>query len=297
MTQKEGVTMNCTMIGAASDLGVSRDGTAQSPEVLREHCFPNVPFKMICAPETIKSRSAQDLRKNEAEINILDKELYDAFLKAKQDGDFTILVGGDHTCAIPSALSSCEAYGKTGVLWIDAHTDFNTFRTTETGNIHGLPLACISGYECEELRTFHTGDTVDPANVCVVGARSIDREEKENLKDAGVRVISTDEIHERGIEAVMEEAFAVCLAGTGKVHVSFDLDVIDPSEAPGVTVPEVCGISSGEALRINSIVAKRISDVCSYDLVELNPSNDIDRKTEQIACTLLKQILEAVQSK
>ena len=287
--------MNIKVIGAASDLGVSRDGTSLGPETIRPH-LSDIDYELIRPEGPItKSRDKNDLRKNEKEICAYSKVLYDAMFESKKDGNFTILTGGDHTYAISSALSSQALKKKIGVMWIDAHTDFNTFRTTETGNIHGLPLACIAGYECEELRAFHEGDTVSPANICVVGARSIDREERENLKDAGVRVFSTDEVHERGIETVMKEAFEICLNGTEGVHVSFDLDVIDPQDAPGVTVPECCGISRDEAFEINGIVASHINDLVSYDVVELNPLNDKEHKTEDIAVRLLSQVIEAAK--
>ena len=288
--------MDINLIGAASDLGVSVDGSSKAPELLLGH-FGDEPSELV-SPEgpCRKSFAHDDRRKNEEQLNRFNAELYRRALGSKASGRFTVFVGGDHSCAIPSALSSAKQYGDIGVLWIDAHTDFNTFRTTETGNIHGLPLACIAGYECEELRRFHDGNTVDPGNICVVGARSIDREEKENLRKAGITVYSTDDLREKGIEEVMGEAFSSCLRGTSAVHVSFDLDVIDPREAPGVSVPETDGITAEEALLINSIVTARIRDVCSYDLVEYNPLRDRDRKTETAAKRLLSQIISAAQS-
>ena len=294
-SKEEGKEMNIRIIGAASDLGVSRDGAALGPEVLADRI--RVTETKIMRPQepVTKSRDRDDLRKNEAQINAYDEILYREMLASKQAGNFTILTGGDHTSAIPSALSSQAVYGKIGVMWIDAHTDFNTFETTETGNIHGLPLACIGGYDCADLRTFHTSGTVSPENICVVGARSIDREERENLKKAGIRVFSTQEVRERGVREVMEEAFAICLRGTEGVHVSFDLDVIDPEEAPGVTVPETDGISVSDALLINGIVSEHIRDLVSYDLVELNPLNDKEHRTEDTAVQLLDEIITALK--
>ena len=289
--------MEIRLIGSASDLGVSKDGSRYAPETLLPG-IKDIPSEILYPePNVIKSYSPGDLRKNEAPLNRFHSELYSRLLSSKERNLFTIVVGGDHSCAIPSVLSSESVYGDIGVMWIDAHTDFNTFRTTETGNIHGLPLACAAGYECEELRAFHSGSTVSPTNVCVVGARSIDREEKVNLADAGVKVFSTEDLHAKGIREVMEEAFTVCLNGVRAVHVSFDLDVIDPLDAPGVSVPETDGISAAEALEIIGIVAERISDVCSLDLVELNPLKDRDNKTRDIALALLEKMIAAAKEK
>ncbi|MBR5045579.1 MAG: arginase [Oscillospiraceae bacterium] len=289
--------MNIRLIGSASDLGVSVDGSRYAPELLLSD-IEDIPSEiMFPEPGIIKSHSADDMRKNEAPLNRFHSRLYSALVSSRSEGDFTILAGGDHSCAIPSVLSSEKVYGDIGVIWIDAHTDFNTFRTTETGNIHGLPLACAAGYECEELRTFHDGKTVDPANVCIIGARSIDREERENLRDAGVTVFSTDDLRTKGIREVVEEAFSVCLNGTGSVHVSFDLDVIDPSLVPGVSVPAPDGISTEEAFDVIAAVTDRIDDVCSFDLVELNPLRDPDHISKDIASEILAKIIAAAQSK
>ncbi len=289
--------MDINLIGAASDLGVSLDGSSKAPELLLQH-FREISSKLISPSEPcIKSLTREDKRKNEGALNRFNAELYSRAVSSKASGSFTVFLGGDHSCAIPSVLSSVTQYGRIGVMWIDAHTDYNTFRTTETGNIHGLPLACISGFECGELREFHSGGTVDPQNICVIGARSIDRDEKDNVKKAGIHLYSVDDLRERGIAGVMEEAFSICLNGTSAVHVSFDLDVIDPTEAPGVSVPEKDGITKREALLINSIVSGRIGEVCSYDLVELNPLRDIEGRTETTACRLLDQLLVSVKSK
>ena len=288
--------MDVQLIGAASDLGVSVDGSRNAPQILLANA--SVPSEIISAdPEAVKSHAADDMRKNEAELNDLNSRLYRRLVSAKLHGAFPILVGGDHACAIPSVLSSEKAYGRIGVMWIDAHADFNTFRTTETGNIHGMPLACAAGYECEDLRGFHDGGTVDPSNVCIVGARSIDREEKENLRKAGVTVYSTEDLRSGDIREIIEKAFTVCLNGTGSVHVSFDLDVIDPVFAPGVSVPAADGISTEEAISVIDAVTERMDDICSFDLVELNPLRDKDRMTERTASEILEKMISAAAGK
>ena len=207
------------------------------------------------------------------------------------------MIGGDHSAAIASALASAKVNIDVGIIWIDAHTDYNTFETTVTGNIHGLPLAAINGYKNNELRYYHDGKIIQPSKTVIIGARSIDEAEKDNLRYAGVTVFSTEDIKEKGIEAIMDEAFKIAGYKTKGIHISYDLDVIDPDIAPGVSIPEFDGISEEEAMKINEYIINHMKDVLSFDLVEFNPLRDIDRKTEQIALNILAQIIKAAENK
>ena len=121
--------------------------------------------------------------------------------------------------------------------------------------------------------------------------------EIENIKDAGVTVFSTEEIHKRGMSAVMEDAIAIATNGTEGMHISYDLDVIDPDVAPGVSIPEFDGITEDEAMQITESIVAHMKDIVSFDLVEFNPLRDKDRKTEQIALNLLAQIIRGVENK
>ena len=210
---------------------------------------------------------------------------------------FPIMIGGDHSAAIASALASAKVNIDVGMIWIDAHTDYNTFESTVTGNIHGLPLAAINGFKNNELRFFHDGKVIQASKTVIIGARSIDDGEKDNVKYSGVTVFTTEDIKEKGIEAIMEEAFKIAGYKTKGIHVSYDLDVIDPDIAPGVSIPEFDGISEEEAMQINEYLVKHINDIVSFDLVEFNPLRDIDRKTEQIGLNILAQIISAVEKK
>ena len=158
-------------------------------------------------------------------------------------------------------------------------------------------LTVLAGYKNEDLRYFHDGNTIHPSKVVIVGARSLDQGEKENLKYAGITVFTTEDIKNRGVEAVMDEAFKIAGEKTKGIHISYDIDVIDPNYAPGVSVPEFDGINVEEAMKINEIIIKHIEEITSYDLVEFNPLRDIERKTEQIAVNLLAQIIAAADRK
>ena len=292
--------MRTMIFGAGSDLGVHIDGASLGPKQLMNDI--NAFYKgesMLFQQDAniIKSRNFGDRRKNEYEVEKFNTELYKNMVDKIKEEYFPILIGGDHSVAIASALASAKVNIDIGIIWIDAHTDYNTFESTITGNIHGLPLAAITGYKCNELRYYHDGKVIQPSRTVVVGARSIDEAEKDNLRYAGVTVFSTEDIKEKGIEAVMDEAFKIAGYKTKGIHISYDIDVIDPYVAPGVSVPEYDGITEEEAMGINEYLVKHMNDILSFDLVEFNPLRDQDRKTEQIALNILTQIINAAEKK
>ncbi len=292
--------MKTFIAGAGSDLGVHIDGAHLGPIQLMNDLksfYKGESFSLIQNENIIKSRNLSDRRKNEYEIDKFNTELYKVILEKEKEGYFPITVGGDHSVAVASALASAKVHDNIGIIWFDAHTDYNTYETTVSGNIHGLPLAAITGYKNHELRYFHDGNIIQPAKTVVVGARSIDDWEKDNIKYSGITVFTTDDIREKGLENVVEEAFKIAGEKTRGIHISYDLDLIDPEVAPGVSIPEFDGITEEEAMKINELIMKHLDQVVSYDLVEFNPLRDQDRKTEQIALNLLAQMIRAVENK
>lgn len=292
--------MRTMIFGAATDLGVHIDGASLGPIQLMNDikAFYKGESQIFETDKSIiKSRNLSDRRKNEYQIEEYNKTLYKAMVEKIKEEYFPIMIGGDHSAAIASALASAKANVDVGIIWIDAHTDYNTFETTVTGNIHGLPLAAINGYKNQDLRRFHDGKIIQPSKTVIIGARSIDEAEKDNVKYSGVTVFSTQDIKEKGVEAIMEEAFKIAGFKTKGIHVSYDLDVIDPDIAPGVSIPEFDGISEEEAMQINAYLVKHINDIVSFDLVEFNPLRDVDRKTEQIGLNILAQIIRAAENK
>jgi len=288
--------MKIKIFGAGSDLGVHVNGASLAPEEIinelnlskKDYCILNQDKNII------KSIDKLDLRKNEKEINDFNKKLYNLILENKNI--FPITIGGDHSIAIASALASSKKDNNIGIIWIDAHTDYNTFESTITGNIHGLPLAAITGYKCNELRKFHKGPTINPKNCVIVGARSIDKEEYNNLKDAGVTIFTTNDIKLHGVKEIMNKAFEIALKNTNKTHISYDLDIIDPIQAPGVSVPEIDGISEKEAIEITNELTNNINKVISFDLVEFNPKKDINNKTKKISLKILNRIINTLKN-
>ena len=292
--------MRPIIFGAGTDLGVHIDGAQLGPVQLMNDLksfYKGESMLFERDKDIIKSRNLSDRRKNEYEIEKFNSNLYRNMVEKIKEEYFPIMLGGDHSAAIASVLASAKVNVDIGVIWIDAHTDYNTFETTITGNIHGLPLAAVTGYKCNELRYYHDGPIIQPSKCVIVGARSIDDAERDNLRYAGVTVFSTEDIKEKGIDAIMDEAFQIAGYKTKGIHVSYDLDVIDPDVAPGVSIPEFDGINEEEAMKINEYLVNHMKDIVSFDLVEFNPLRDVDRKTEQIALNILAQIIKAVEKK
>lgn len=292
--------MRTMIFGAGTDLGVNIDGASLGPVQLMNDLkafYKGESMMFEQDKDIIKSRNLSDRRKNEYEIEKFNTNLYKNMVDKIKEEYFPIMIGGDHSAAIASALASAKVNIDVGIIWIDAHTDYNTFETTVTGNIHGLPLAAINGYKNSELRYYHDGKVIQPSRTVIIGARSIDDAEKDNVKYSGVTVFTTQDIKEKGIEAIMDEAFKIAGYKTKGIHISYDLDIIDPDIAPGVSVPEFDGINEEEAMQINEYIISHMQSVLSYDLVEFNPLRDVDRKTEQIALNLLAQVIRAAENK
>lgn len=292
--------MKPIIIGASSDLGVHIDGAHLGPTQLLNDLtsfYKGESTNIIQDEDIIKSRNLSDRRKNEYEIDKFNTKLYNTVLEKMKEDYFPITIGGDHSIAVASALASAKVHDNIGIIWFDAHPDYNTFDTTVSGNIHGLPLAAITGYKNHELRYFHDGNVIQPSKAVVVGARSIDDWEKDNIKYSGLTVFTTKDIREKGLNTVVEEAFKIAGDRTKGIHISYDLDLIDPKVAPGVSMPVFDGITEEEAMELNKIIMNHIDKVVSYDLVEFNPLRDENRKTEQIALNLLAQTISKVKNK
>ena len=291
---------NIDIINANTDLGVHVDGARLGPDKLTEDLIIKNNIRgiyKIYANEENKENKPEDKdnkKKNLEQINVFNKQVYDTVKNTIERGNFPVILGGDHSLVIGSALASIAKNKNMGIIWIDAHGDYNTFDTTITGNIHGLPLAAIDGYEKNYLTDFHDGTFYKPENTVIVGGRDIDPLEIENIKDAGVTVFSTEEIHKRGMSAVMEDAIAIATNETEGMHISYDLDVIDPKICPGVSVPAVDGINLDEAYEAVDSIIKHKAKLKSLDIVEYNPERDIDNKTKNIAKTILESIINNI---
>ncbi|UTD29765.1 arginase [Bradyrhizobium sp. WD16] len=205
-------------------------------------------------------------------------------------GDRFVVVGGDHSCAIGTWSGVSDALrnrGALGLVWIDAHMDMHVPETTHSGAIHGMPVACLLGHGEPLLTSIaEGGPALDPRHVCLIGARSFEVEEVAFAERLGVRVIGMEEVHRRGVEAVLAEAHAVVTRGTVGFGVSLDLDVFDPSEAPGVGTPAPDGVRAAAFLPSWSEMT-RDSRCVGLEIVEYNPARDKFRRTEQLMFDLI----------
>lgn len=292
--------MKSIIIGAGSDLGVHIDGSSLGPVQLINDIksFYNGETTTIMQEEDIlKSRNLSDRRKNEYEVDEINTKIYNTILEKEKDNYFPIVIGGDSSITIPIALASSKVRENIGMILFSPYTNYNTFDTTVSGNINGMSLAAINGYKNSELRYYHDGNVIQPTKTVVVGARSIDDWEKDNVKYSGLNVFTSEDIKQKGLETVINEAFSIANERTKGVHISFDLGLLDPSVAPGVSIPEFDGMSEEEVMNINKLIIAHMKDITSYDLVEFNPLRDENRKTEQIALNILAQIINAVNKK
>jgi arginase len=230
------------------------------------------------------------------EITEVCRDTYRLVKDALEHGCFPLLLGGDHSLTIGSGSAMADHYREEGqsigVLWVDAHTDMNTPETTPSGNIHGMSLAVLAGRGPEALTSLMGGQTpaVDPKNICVIGARDIDEEEKAVVREAGIRVFTMTEVDERGISACVDEALERLNDGTAGFHLSYDLDGLDPRIAPGVGTPVPGGLTYREGHLVCEKIA-RSGTMLSMEVVEVNPVLDIRNGTAEMAVELVASAL------
>lgn len=287
---------NIDIIKACSDLGVHIDGASLGPEKIIENIKSDKINKIFTEKAIIlkKDIRKENLKKNIDELNEFNSKLYETVLLSLNNNKFPITIGGDHSIAIASALAAINKYKKLGVLWIDAHGDFNTLDTTITGNIHGLPLAAITGYEKKYLTEFHKGSFYRFENIVIIGGRDIDELEQKNLEDANIKVFSTNQINKLGMKKVMEEAIKIASKNTEGIHISYDLDVIDPQIAMGVSVPAENGINLEQVKESIFEIVKNKKIIKSFDLVEYNPLKDQNDNTLNIAQGIIVELLKHI---
>ena len=210
-------------------------------------------------------------------------------------GDFPLILGGDHSIALGSVAGASAAHSKAGkkhgVLWIDAHGDFNTVETSLSGNIHGMILAASCGYGIPELTEFYNpARKVNPKNVCHFGVRDIDPKERVLMKEAGVKVFTMSDIDRYGLSQTVDQVIQFFRTTVDTLHVSFDIDAIDPRFAPGVGIEVPGGMSYREVLYLMEELAKT-GLVSSADVVEVNTVLDVRNMTAYMAVQLIARLL------
>jgi len=287
------------LIGAPLDLGGGRRGVDMGPSALRIAGLGEriaalghlvVDQGNVTAPIRELAREGDAHKKYIDEIAAVCRRVH-AMTRASLDaGALPVVIGGDHSVAAGSVAASAEAVRTTtgkplGVIWVDAHGDMNTPQTSESGNVHGMPLAALLGQPPEELSEIGTPPSLLPEHTVLVGIRNLDDREKDQIRAAGVHVFTMKDVDRDGIARVAERAIALASDGTGGLHVSFDLDVCDPSVAPGVGTPVRGGFDYREAHMLMELVADS-QRLVALDLVEVNPTLDVHNTTAEFAVEL-----------
>ena len=215
--------------------------------------------------------------------------------RAAGTGKVPIVLGGDHSIAAGTVSGMARYFQKQqrdmGLIWIDAHADMNTPSSSPSGNVHGMPLSCLLGNGPRELtHIFGYAPKVKPAHVALIGLRSIDEMERLNVRGTGVHAFTMREIDERGLPRVMADAIAAVSKGTAGFHLSFDMDAVDPDEAPGVGTPVRGGITYREAHLAMELICDS-GGMTSLEIVEVNPVLDDANRTALLAVELVTSAL------
>ncbi|MBI1794263.1 MAG: arginase [Chloroflexi bacterium] len=284
--------MKIDIIGVPIDLGADRRGVDMGPSAIRYAHLQKKLEELGCDVEdhgNIEAPIAEMCSINEPRLKYIDcivpmsRRAAGAVATSIQAGHFPLVLGGDHSLSIGSIRGAAK-HKKLGLIWIDAHADFNTAETTPSGNIHGMPLAALCGMGDARLTQLWDEPlpVVDPKRVTVIGARDLDPGEKVNLLEAGVMVMGMEQIDRFGMAAVMEKAIERVSRDTDGIYLSFDMDAMDPRHAPGVGTPVPAGLTQREAHMACEMIAET-EKLAGMDIVEVNPVLDIQNQTAILA--------------
>jgi len=292
------------ILGVPLDLGQERRGVDMGPSAVRAaglnsvlkglgHQVEDLGNLHVKIPEMqpFGDRHAKYLN----EIAETCQEVAHRIYQTLEAGYFPLSLGGDHSVAIGTQAGAAKFYRDReqaiGCLWLDAHADMNTPETSPSGNVHGMPFAATLGLGSEALaRIFGYAPKIQPKNCVLIGARALDSRERRRVKDSGINVFTMRAIDEHGMRAVMEKSLALATDGTAGFVVSFDMDVVDPDEAPGVGTPVRGGLTFREAHLAMEMVADS-KKMLSMELVEINPIIDILNKTAILGVGLVSSAL------
>lgn len=296
--------MEIDIIGVPLDFGTDKRGVDLGPDAIR---YAGLHNRIRQLGHAVKDRGdipvpiRDELEIGDPRLRYLEPilEVQKALMAEVRDsveqGRVPVVLGGDHSVGLGSIAGVAQAFDGAGlgVIWVDTHGDFNVAETTPSGNIHGMPLAAVCGYGDRRLVTLGLDRVerfVNPRNVVVVGARELDEGERQLMKQAGISVFSMAAIDRMGIHDVMTEAIRIASDGARGIHLSFDLDVIDPQFAPGVGTPAAGGFTVREAHVVMELVAAS-GKLVGLDVVEVNPILDVMNRTGELAVDLILSAL------
>jgi len=298
----EAAAREVAVIGAPLDLGAGRRGVDMGPSAIRyagldKQLSEKLGVRVsdsgnVISPVVETTAMGDEKARYLAQILDLCDRLATLVAEAARRGAMPLVLGGDHSVALGSLVGMAQARGAGGVVWVDAHGDLNTPATSPTGNVHGMVLAAALGLAGDEFRRDGWPlPAVEPGKLALVGVRSLDDGERELLHRLDAKVFTMSEVDRIGVEPCMQEALAHASGGTF-LHVSFDMDAVDPDYAPGVGTPVRGGLSYREAhLAMETVAESELLD--SLDVVEVNPILDRENTTGQLAVELVASALGA----
>lgn len=270
------------------NLGANRSGIEFGSDILKDY-YPEYLEDAITIETQQQKENFNDWTlKYKNTILSSCNRLAEAVNRIYRQGGRAITIGGDHSIALGSISGIAKDEENLGVVWIDAHGDMNTNDSTESGNIHGMPLAALQGLGDSDLtECFYQGKKIKTENVVILGARDIDVKEQEIIDRIGLKVISAEEVREKGILKALEEIKDYLKVE--KLHISFDIDSIDPKYTPGVSTPVTHGFTTEDIFLTFNYLYDNFA-ITSVDIVEYNPVYDIQGKTLEFIGDLLRLV-------
>ena len=292
--------MQIDIIGVPIDLGADRRGVDMGPSAIRYAHLQQELEKLgyeVADKGNIETPIAEMCAITNSKLKYIDcivpmsRRVAGTVATSMQQGHFPLVLGGDHSLALGSIRGAAK-HKKIGVLWVDAHADFNTAETTPSGNIHGMPLAALCGMGDPSLVQLWDEPTpvIDPGHVAIIGARDLDAGEKRNLAEAGVMVMAMEQVDRLGLVASMEKALERISRDVDGIYLSFDMDVMDPRHAPGVGTAVTGGLTYREAHLLCELVAET-GKLIGMDVVEVNSILDIQNQTAILAVEFILSAL------
>ena len=285
------------LIGVPMDLGQSRRGVDMGPSAVRyaglQKRLERIGHEVydegnLHVPNPEEEVAQSGLKRLHA-VNAVCQNIYNIASNCVTRDEFALFLGGDHSISIGSIAAAAQVQ-PLGVIWVDAHGDFNTAETSPTGNIHGMPVSALVGDGPESLVNIGTpGAKLHPTQIVQIGIRDLDKAERDRLAHSGIHVFTMRHVDEMGMAAVARQAIDR-LRNLPRLHVSLDMDSLDPDEAPGVGTPVPGGLTYREAHLLMEILGDS-GRVQSMDIVEINPILDTMNKTAELAVELIASLL------
>ncbi|HZQ52786.1 MAG TPA: arginase [Bryobacteraceae bacterium] len=291
---------NIAILGAPLDLGAGRRGVDMGPSALRlaglNPKLETLGYEIedlgnVSVAQQESTPLGPENAKYLSQIAKTCAKLAETVESVVEGGKFPLVLGGDHSVAVGTISGIGNAFQQRGesigLIWIDAHADMNTPESSPSGNVHGMPLACVLGYGPRELtHIFDYAPKVSGRNVALIGVRDVDVRERQIVRESGVTAFTMRDIDERGLRSIMEEAIARALEGTAGFHLSLDMDAVDPDEAPGVGTPVRGGITYREAHLAMETICD-CSRMLGMEVVEVNPVLDEANRTALLGVELV----------